>query len=220
MGGSTQPKPGKRMLLLLTTLAGMLALLAALLVPALAQAKPARITGKLSAPRYTVIAMAASGEVKTGRTRHGKFKLRPPAKRVTLHLRAPDATYAGPIVVATQGEDAIVGVRAGAKLGKIRVDQGDGYATLARRLPRKYVDVELTASAENGIPIGARNLGRVLVGEPGGPSSDSTSTASPPPSTLMTTATSSSTPSTASPAPAPRAPLSPRPMSWSPGGPC
>ena len=43
---------------------------------------------------------------------------------------------------------------------------------LATRLPGKYVDLERTASAENGIPIGARNLGRVLVGEPGGPSSD------------------------------------------------
>ncbi len=116
--------------------------------------------------------MAASGEVKTGRARHGKFKLRPPSKRVTLHLRAPDATYAGPIVVATQSEEAIVGVRAGAKLGKIRVDRDSGYATLARRLPGKYVDVERTASAENGIPIGARNLGRVLVSEPSGPSSD------------------------------------------------
>lgn len=157
-----------------TALVGMLALLAALLVPSLAQAKPAKITGKLSAPGYTVIALAANGEAKTDRARHGKFKLRPPAKKVTLQLRAPDATYAGPIVVAeaTAGEEAIVGVRAGAKLGRINVDPANGYATVARRLPRKYVDLKRTASAENGVPIGAGNLGRVLVGEPNGPSSD------------------------------------------------
>ena len=160
------------MLMLLTTLAGMLALLAALLIPALAQARPARVTGKLSAPGYTVIALAASGEVKTDRARHRRFRLRPPTRKVTLHLRAPDATYAGPIVVATEGEDAIVGVRAGAKLGKIRVDQGDGYATLARRLPARYVDTELSANAANGVPVGAGNFGRVFVSAPSGPSSD------------------------------------------------
>lgn len=150
----------------------VLALIAALLVPSFAQARPAKITGKLSAPRYTVIAMTASGEVKTSRTRHGKFKLRPPSRSVTLQLRAPDATYGGPIVVATQAQGAILGVRAGAKLGKVRVDAGDGYATLARRLPRKYVDTGLSANAENGVPIGAGNLGRVFVSSPSGPSSD------------------------------------------------
>jgi hypothetical protein len=149
-------------------------LILALLVPSLAQAKPAKITGKLSARGYTVIALAGSGEAKADRARRRKFKLRPPAKRVTLQLRAPDATYAGPIVVAmaTTGEEAIVGVRAGAKLGRIEIDPASGYAELAGRLPRKYVDLERTVRTENGVPIGAGNLGRVLVGAPGGPSSD------------------------------------------------
>ena len=98
-----------------------------------------------------MIALAASGKAKTDRARGRKFKLRPPAKRVTLQLRAPDATYAGPIVVARKVTNAIVGVRAGAKLGRIEVDPGNGYAMLATRIPRKYVDVERTASAENGV---------------------------------------------------------------------
>lgn len=121
-----------------------------------------------------MIALAADGEAKTDRASHRKFKLRPPAKKVTLQLRAPDATYAGPIVVAnaTAGEEAIVGVRAGAKLGRIEIDPANGYATLAKRLPRKYVNVKRTASAENGVPIGAGNFGRVFVDAPSGPNSD------------------------------------------------
>ena len=45
-------------------------------------------------------------------------------------------------------ERAIVGVKAGAKLGRIKVNSRDGYAKLATRLPRKYVDLKRTALAE------------------------------------------------------------------------
>jgi hypothetical protein len=135
----------------------------ALLAPAFVQAKPAKVSGKLSMRGYTVIALAASGKAKTDRAANGKFKLRPPAKKVTLQLRAPDGTYAGPIVVAEQqdGKRAIVGVKAGAELRKIKVSPGDGYAGLARRLPGKYINTKRTALAEQGTPLGAGNLGRV-----------------------------------------------------------
>jgi hypothetical protein len=135
----------------------------ALLVPAFVQAKPAKVSGKLSVRGYTVIALAASGKAKTARATRGKFKLRPPTKKVTLQLRAPDGTYAGPIVVAKKehGERAIIGVKAGAKLGKIKVNPGDGYAKLATRLPGKYVNLKRKALADRGTPLGAGNLGRV-----------------------------------------------------------
>ena len=137
----------------------------ALIVPAFVQAKPAKVSGELSARGYTVIALAASGRAKTVRAARGKFKLRPPTKNVTLQLRAPDGTYAGPIVVAEaeHGERAIVGIKAGAKLGRIEVNPADGYAELATRLPRKYINLERTSLAEQGTPLGAGNLGRVRV---------------------------------------------------------
>ena len=145
-------------------------LILALLVPAFVQAKPAKVSGKLSARGYTVIALAASGKAKTDRAAHGKFKLRPPTKKVTLQLRAPDGTYAGPIVVATakHGTEAIVGVRAGARLGKVEVKPDEGYAKLATRLPGKYLNLKRTALAEQGTPLGAGNLGRVPASTGGG----------------------------------------------------
>ena len=45
----------------------------ALIVPAFAHAKPAKVSGKLSARGYTVIALAASGRAKTSRAARGKF---------------------------------------------------------------------------------------------------------------------------------------------------
>ena len=149
-------------------------LILALLVPAFVQAKPAKISGKLSARGYTVIALAASGKAKTDRAARGKFELRPPTKKVALQLRAPDGTYAGPIVVAKRegGTRAIVGVKAGAKLGKINVNPGDGYATLTQRLRAKYVNVKRTALAEQGTPVGAGNLGRVRASTGGGAPGD------------------------------------------------
>lgn len=150
------------------------ALILALLVPSLARAQPAKITGKLSKPGYTVIAMAAGGKAKTDRARRGKFKLRPTTKKVTLQLRAPDATYAGPVVVAKakHGKEAIVGVRAGARLGKVNLRSGDGYAKLAEPLPGKYLDVKRTARAEQGAPLGAGNLGLVPASTGGGAPGD------------------------------------------------
>ena len=65
-----------------------------------AATKKQLITGKLSKPGYTVIALAGNGRARVKRAPNGAFKLRPPADQVTLHLRASDGTYAGPIIVA------------------------------------------------------------------------------------------------------------------------
>ena len=46
-----------------------------------------------------MIALAASGEASTDRAPKGKFGVRPTAGKVTLHLRAPDGRYGGPIVL-------------------------------------------------------------------------------------------------------------------------
>jgi hypothetical protein len=137
------------------------ALLALLAVGAPAAAAPKPIAGKLSKPGYTVIALGANGQAKVVRASRGRFRLRSPATRVTLHLRSPNGTYAGPIVVGRErrGTRAIVGVRAGARLGRITV--GGGYAKVSRRLRKKWVDASRVARARRGVPIGARAFGRV-----------------------------------------------------------
>lgn len=91
----------------------LVALLALHAASATATAAPKRITGKLSKAGYSVIAVAASGEGEAVQATP-RFKLRPPAKRVSLHLQTPDGVYAGPIVV---------GVKSGRKeKGKKRLD--------------------------------------------------------------------------------------------------
>jgi sRNA-binding protein len=61
------------------------------------------ITGTLSQPGYTVIALPASGPGRATLAGTGAFELNPPATEVTLHLRAPNGTYAGPIVLEESG---------------------------------------------------------------------------------------------------------------------
>jgi hypothetical protein len=125
-------------------------------------------------PGYTLIALADSGKASSVRVKHAKFRLRPPAKLVTLHLRAPDGVYAGPVVIgqAKKGKRAIVGVRAGAKLGKVVVKPGRGYAKLARKLAGKSVAAGRWARAKKGVPIGAGNFGHVRSRNARGPASD------------------------------------------------
>lgn len=137
----------------------LVASLALLLTTAPASGKPRPITGKLSEPGHTVIALAANGKAKSARAARGTFRIVPPAKRVTLHLRAPDGVYAGPVVIRRSGARAIVGVLAGARLGRIRLRSG--YAELARRLRRGWVDAKRWARARRGVPIGAGVFGRV-----------------------------------------------------------
>jgi hypothetical protein len=121
-------------------------------------AAPKPITGTLSQPGYTVVALSTNGRAKSVRAR-GRFALRPPANTVTLQLRAADGVYAGPIVVGRKGKRAIVGVRAGAKLGAVEVLEG--YAKTSKSLPSRRVDSALTARASKGVPIGAGVFGLV-----------------------------------------------------------
>ena len=138
--------------------AALVALLAAS-VPA--GAAPERISGTLSKRGYTVMALAFSGKASSVRVKRRSFRLRPPAKRVTLHLRTSTGRYGGPVVIGREGKGkrAIVGVRAGARLGSIKV--GRGYAKVARWRPRGWIDGERFARAKKGVPIGARRFGRV-----------------------------------------------------------
>jgi hypothetical protein len=135
-------------------------------VSAHAAAASKRIAGKLSKPGYTVVALADDGEVSTATER--RFRLEPPARRVTLHLQAADGTYAGPIVVGKHGKSGIVGVEAGAKLGTVKVKAARGFAKPKRKPDENRVDPERTARARNGVPIGAGNFGHVRAKEAAG----------------------------------------------------
>jgi hypothetical protein len=135
--------------------------LCAAIVPA-SLAKP--IKGKLSEPGYTVMALAGDGRMSSAGTGGGDFRLRPVAKTVTLHLRAPDGTYAGPVVVGGGGKRAIVGVKSGASLGRVNVKEG--YGEVARKLPKRSLDKSHTARARGGAPLGAGVFGRVRSSTP------------------------------------------------------
>ena len=103
--------------------------------PGAVSARIAAISGKLTKPGYTVIALAANGKMASARAGRGTFALRPPAAIVTLQLRAPNGVYGGPIVIAVEkrGKLAIAGVRAGAKLGAISVNARKGYAKVGTK---------------------------------------------------------------------------------------
>jgi hypothetical protein len=129
------------------------------------------ITGKLSQPGYTVIALADNGKARSVRATTRPFRLVPPAGRVTLHLRAADGTYAGPIMAGVRRGRAVVGFRAGAALGLINVRRG--YARVVRGPSSRAVDTTRLARARRGVPIGARVFGRVRSKPPrGSPSAD------------------------------------------------
>ncbi|HEX2310338.1 MAG TPA: hypothetical protein VHH91_06430 [Vicinamibacterales bacterium] len=133
----------------------------AVFVVATAPAGAARraITGKLTKPGYTVIALAANGKAASVRGRLGGFRLRAPSDTVTLHLRDADGVYAGPVVIRGRGDRVVVGARAGARLGTLEVL--GGYARPRRRVGRRSLDAQRWARARRGVPIGARNFGRV-----------------------------------------------------------
>jgi hypothetical protein len=121
------------------------------------------IKGKLSEPGYTVIALTGEGRM-TSAGAEPDFRLRTVAPKVTLHLRDPDGKYAGPVVVGDAGKRVIVGVKAGASLGRVIVREG--YAEVARRLPKRSLDKSRTARARKGVPLGAGVFGRVRASTP------------------------------------------------------
>jgi hypothetical protein len=123
-----------------------------------ALAKPAPITGKLSKRGYTVVALAENGKA-TAKRANGAFRLVPPAGRVTLHLRSKNGVYAGPIVVGRKGAKAILGVKAGARLGAVTVKSG--YAFTVRKPAARFVGRSIDAKAKRGVPVGVGVFGRV-----------------------------------------------------------
>lgn len=129
--------------------------------PAPAATKRA-ITGEFDKRGFTVVALAANGRARSARTVRGKFSLRPTADAVTLHLRAPDGSYAGPVLikVRSRGNRVVVGLKAGTRLGVINVRAG--YARVVRSLPDRAIYSRIQARAHKGKPIGnGRNIGRV-----------------------------------------------------------
>ena len=141
-----------------TRLAAVTALMALNVSPSAQAAKPKPITGTLSKRGYTVIALAANGRATAVKARPA-FRLVPPARSVTLHLRGPKGRYAGPLVLGGTRTRAIVGVRHGTALGSIAIRSG--YAR-PRRAPRaRRLVTTRTARARRGVPIGAGKLGLV-----------------------------------------------------------
>jgi hypothetical protein len=123
-----------------------------------AVAAPRALSGAVAngGQRYTLIALAANGRAKSVVLRRA-FRLVPPAGTVTLHLRDRKGRYAGPVVVGGSRRKVLLGVRAGAKLGRIRVLRGFARA----RPSRRSIASTVWARARAGVPIGARNFGRV-----------------------------------------------------------
>lgn len=135
---------------------------ALLALPSAAAAAPKPIKGKLSKRGYTVIALATDGTARTAKANRS-FKVRPTRKVVTLQLRDRHGAYAGPVVVGGSGRKVVVGVRAGAKLGRVKVK--NGYAVA--RADRAHRVKRMSARARRGKPIGAGILGRVRAGVSG-----------------------------------------------------
>ena len=143
----------------------------ALLAPAAADARRPAIEGRLPAS-YTVVALAADGRTRAVENVRGDFELVPPARTVTLHLLGSTGRYLGPVVVAGSGRHAVVRVRAGAKLGTLRVREG--WARAGRKVPSRRQGRGRAARARAGVPIGAGVLGRVRsrASGPSGPGRD------------------------------------------------
>lgn len=143
---------------------GSLVLALCLFLAGPAQAANEQITGKLS-KGHTLIVLGKNAKSKTFRG-PGKFELKAPAKTSTLHLRGPDGSYAGPVVIKQLSKTKLVmGVKPGAKLGAIKIRKG--YATTGRKVGRKYLAAGRTAKARKGKPLGAGNYGRVRTGGKG-----------------------------------------------------
>ena len=125
-----------------------------------AEAAPRPITGRVTGG-YTVIALAADGRTTTAMPGQlGRFRIVPPARTVTLQLRTRTGTYGGPVVVARgAGDRLITGVRAGARLGRIRVSGGAGRTD--RQLLSSAQDQGFYSIGSRRRPRGAGRNGRV-----------------------------------------------------------
>jgi hypothetical protein len=134
---------------------------------ATAAARPSPITGTLSQHGYTVIALGYNGKAATSRSE--TFRIMAPDSRVTLQLIDSHGKYAGPVIVGGSASRVIEGIKAGAKLGKIKLFKG--YAKTARPLASRFLDRGRWAQAHKGVPLGnGRNFGLVRSKIHNGPS--------------------------------------------------
>jgi hypothetical protein len=122
-----------------------------------APAALAPVTG--SAPEGTTVIALASGGGATAVRAKPRFRIVPPGRTTTLHLRDRRGRYAGPVVVRRRGDRVIVGIRAGARLGSLTVKRG--WSRPARRLGVAFIDARRSARATGGVPVGARSMGLV-----------------------------------------------------------
>src|SRR3954468_24221046 len=142
-------------------MARSISLLAAALATAFASSAPAAstITGKLSKKGYTVVALAKDGTAVSAKAKSGAFSLKAPGSTVTIQLRAPNGRYAGPIVVGKKHGKVVLGIRRGARLGRVVVHSG--YAAPAKKVAAKFVNPKVVAIAKGGGPIGSKTFGLV-----------------------------------------------------------
>jgi hypothetical protein len=105
--------------------------------PGVAAAGPPKpISGTLDKVGYTVLALADNGQTRSVVARDGRFSLVPPGATATLHLRAPDGTYAGPIVLGSK-KVTVRRARAGLASATRNLVRADRSAAAARTLVRR-----------------------------------------------------------------------------------
>ena len=122
-----------------------------------APASAAPITGKLDTAGYTVIALAANGQARTVIAGDGNFSLEPPAETATLHLRAPDGTYAGPVVLREQGGE-VAEARSTVKSAKRKVRRAKRKVRTARTRVARADDAEAEERASKRLRRAKRRL--------------------------------------------------------------
>lgn len=128
-----------------------------LLGAATADAASKPITGKLSKSGYRVVATTAEGKSKTVLAKGGTFSIVPAGNVVVLNLVDAKGHYAGPVVVGIAGKKVVFGVKAGAKLGSIKI--GTGLATA--KAAKKDLVPAAAAAATKGKPSGVGRSGLV-----------------------------------------------------------
>ena len=129
------------------------------LLLASAPVSAAPITGKLDSSGYTVIALAANGQARTVVATDGNFRLEPPDASATLHLRAANGTYAGPIVLAERGGE-VAEARAAVKRAKRKVRRARRKVRAARVKRARADDRQAKRAAKKRLRRAKRRLKR------------------------------------------------------------
>src|ERR1035437_10427654 len=103
-----------------------------LAAPKASQARIKYVSGRLSAPGYTIVVVGYNGKVVL--SNRSSFRIAAPDSKVTLQLVNSHGLYAGPVVFGGSATKVITGIRAGTNVGTIVVVPPRGYAPPARRL--------------------------------------------------------------------------------------